>query len=60
MLTQLDTAQTPSDMAVPPWRLHSLHGAFERHWSVTMNGNWRMTFHFMTDGKIELVDYQDY
>lgn len=29
------------------------------HWSVWVNGNWRLTFRFV--GKdAELVDYQDY
>jgi proteic killer suppression protein len=29
------------------------------HWSVWVNGNWRVTFRFI-DGDVELVDYQDY
>lgn len=29
------------------------------HWSIWVNGNWRVTFRFAgTD--VELVDYQDY
>ncbi|MDZ7584868.1 MAG: type II toxin-antitoxin system RelE/ParE family toxin [Thiobacillus sp.] len=34
-------------------------GNLSGHWSVWINGNWRLTFRF--DGKdAELVDYQDY
>lgn len=29
------------------------------HWSITVNGNWRLTFRFTGDDT-ELVDYQDY
>ncbi len=46
-------------MNVPGWKLHALSGALEGHWSVRVNGNWRLTFRF--DGTdAELVDYQDY
>jgi len=55
-LKQLDRAKVPMDMNVPGWRLHKLSTG---HWSVWVNGNWRLTFLF--DGEdVILVDYQDY
>ena len=58
-LAMLDNATGPDDMNLPGWRLHGLTGDLAGHWSVTVNGNWRMTFRF--EGKdAELVDYQDY
>jgi proteic killer suppression protein len=46
-------------MNVLGWNLHSLKGDLIDHWSVKVNGNWRMTFAF--DGEdATLVDYQDY
>ena len=57
-LFALDVAKSPEDMNTPGWRLHQLSGK-EKHWSVTVNGNWRLVFGF--DGKdAELVDYLDY
>ena len=59
MLTMLDNAKRPEDMNAPGWRLHPLVGDRSRHYSVTVNGNWRMAFTF--DGEdAELVDYLDY
>ena len=59
LLTTLDSAKQPDDMNAPGWRLHSLTGDLAGHYSVTVNGNWRMTFAF--DGEnAELVDYLDY
>ena len=58
-LASLDSATGPQDMNVSGWRLHALTGDLVGHWSVTVNGNWRMTFRF--EGQdAELVDYQDY
>jgi proteic killer suppression protein len=46
-------------MGLPNWRLHPLKGALAGHWSVWVNGNWRLTFRF--DGQDAIVvDYQDY
>lgn len=56
MLTRLDTATCPDDMSAPGWRLHPLT---DGHWSVWVNGNWRLTFLF-NGNDAELVDYQDY
>ena len=58
-LAQLNQALAPSDMNLPGWRLHSLSGALEGHWAVTVSGNWRLTFRFEAGDAI-LVDYQDY
>jgi toxin HigB-1 len=58
-LTALDASERPSDMAVPGWDLHPLKGRLEGHWSVSVSGNWRMTFKF-TGIDAEVVDYLDY
>jgi proteic killer suppression protein len=47
-------------MNVPGWQLHPLKGRdFKGHFSVWVNGNWRMTFRFEGVDAV-LVDYQDY
>lgn len=58
-LAKLDTAVSPKDMDIPGWRLHPLEGDLIGHWSVWVNGNWRLTFAFEGQDVI-LVDYQDY
>ena len=55
-MAKLDGAKGPDDMSLPGWKLHALTTG---HWSVWVNGNWRMTFTF--DGvDAVLVDYRDY
>ena len=58
-LSALDTAQTIEDVDVPGYRLHSLKGTRKGLWSITVNGNWRVTFEF-TDGNAYIVNYEDY
>ena len=58
-LARLDQALQPQDMNLPGWALHSLQGSLAGHWSVSVNGNWRMTFTFEGVDAV-LVDYQDY
>jgi proteic killer suppression protein len=58
-LGALDKVEQGSDMDFPGWRLHPLKGKLAGHWSVWVNGNWRMTFKF-EGGNAVLVDYQDY
>lgn len=48
-----------SDMNFPGSRLHLLKGDLAGLWSVTVSGNWRLTFRFH-DGNAYIVDYQDY
>jgi len=59
LLTALDVASRPGDMDAPGSNLHSLKGGLTGHWSVKVNGNWRLTFSFEGEDVI-LVDYQDY
>lgn len=60
MLRRLNEASDPQGMNLPGWRLHALKGkALQDHFSVWVNGNWRMTFRFDGSDAI-LVDYQDY
>ncbi|RDE83031.1 Killer protein [Haemophilus parahaemolyticus] len=58
-LDALNRATCPQDMNAPSWRLHPLKGNLKEHWSITVNGNWRITFKF-ENGHAEIVDYQDY
>ena len=59
LLARLHAAKVPEDMNMPGWRLHPLVGSLAGHYSVFVNGNWRLTFRF-DDGDAVLVDYQDY
>lgn len=58
-LAALDTAQTIEDMDVPGFRLHPLKGDRMSIWSITVSGNWRVTFEF-SDGHAYIVNYEDY
>ena len=59
LLTALNVASRADDMNAPGNNLHPLKGDLEGYWSVTVSGNWRVTFAF--DGEdVILVDYQDY
>lgn len=59
ILAALDQAKQPADMDLPGLRLHSLKGQYKDHWSVSVNGNWRVIWQF-TGEDVELVDYLDY
>lgn len=58
-LATLELAKRPEDMNRPGWDCHPLKGTLSGHWSVSVNGNWRLTFSF-EEGDAILVDYQDY
>lgn len=58
-LSVLNVAKRPEQMNVPGWNLHALKGNLRGHWSITVSGNWRMTFFFEREDAI-LVDYLDY
>ena len=59
VLAHLDQAVKPADVNLPGYRLHPLKGDLKGVWSVTISGNWRITFRF-EDGDafdVDLVDY---
>ncbi len=58
-LALLNRSVSPNDMDWNGWDLHPLKGELEGHWSVKVNGNWRLTFMF-DETDAEVVDYQDY
>ena len=58
-LSALDTAQTIDDMDIPGFRLHPLKGKLKGRWSISVSGNWRITFEFR-DGNAFVLDYEDY
>lgn len=58
-LSALDAASRPEDMNRPGWDWHPLKGGLSGHWSVSVNGNWRLTFAF-DNGDAVLIDYLDY
>ena len=58
-LTRLDLAKTAADMNLPGWGLYALTGNLVGYYSVSVSGNWRLTFGF-DGGDAVLVDYQDY
>jgi proteic killer suppression protein len=47
------------DRPLPGYRLHPLRGERKGHWSVTISGNWRISFRF-EDGEAFDVDLTDY
>lgn len=59
ILTNLDQAESPNDMDLPGLRLHELKGSRRKIWSVTVSGNWRVTFRFI-NRDAEIVNYEDY
>lgn len=55
----LNRAVSPADMNLPGYRLHELKGERKGTWSVTVSGNWRLTFTF-SEGDAFDVDLEDY
>ena len=45
--------------APPGWRVHRLSGDRGSEWSVSVSGNWRITFE-ERDGAIERLNLEDY
>jgi len=59
VLSMLDAAGSPADMDLPGYRLHPLKGELKGRWSVTVSGNWRLTFRIESGNAFE-VDLTDY
>ncbi|WP_064435956.1 type II toxin-antitoxin system RelE/ParE family toxin [Pseudoalteromonas neustonica] len=58
-LAAIDTAQEIDDINLPGFKLHPLKGDRDGIWSITVNGNWRITFEFI-DGNAYILNYEDY
>lgn len=59
-LAAIHAASGILDLRTPPnWRLHQLSSNLADHWSLTVNGNWRVIFKF-EDGNAYVVNYLDY
>lgn len=58
-LFALDTAKTIDDMDIPGFKLHALKGKRKGLWSISVSGNWRITFEFK-DGNAYIVNYEEY
>ena len=59
ILAALDTAQMIDDMDLPGFDLHPLRGDRRGIWSISVSGNWRVTFKF-EEGNAQIVNYEDY
>ena len=58
-LADLDSANNLRDFDLPGYRLHPLKGDLRGSWSISISGNWRITFRFDGDDfyDVDLVDY---
>ncbi len=59
ILSALEAANGPEDMALPMFRFHRLTGDRRGGYSVTVKANWRVTFRFQ-DGAVYDVNLEDY
>ena len=58
-LDVLNRARSTADMNLPGYRLHRLKGDRAGTWSVSVSGNWRVTFTFEGEAAFD-VDLEDY
>ena len=58
-LDVLNRAGSTRDLNLPGYRLHQLKGNHAGTWSVTVSGNWRVTFTFEGEDAFD-VDLEDY
>ena len=58
-LAAIDTAQAIEDINLPGFKLHPLKGNRDGIWSITVNGNWRITFEYI-NGNAFILNYEDY
>ena len=58
-LAMAETMEGFTRGAAPGWRVHRLSGERRNEWSVSVSGNWRITFE-ERNGAIERVNLEDY
>jgi toxin HigB-1 len=60
ILAVLIAANDMAEVSGPPgWRVHQLKGGRAGTWSISVSGNWRLTFD-LEDGVICNLDLEDY
>jgi proteic killer suppression protein len=59
ILAALDSSLEIGDMDIPGFKLHPLKGRLKDRWSVSVSGNWRITFEYR-EGNTYVIDYEDY
>jgi len=59
LLSALEAADSPVDMALPMFRFHRLTGDRRGTYSVTVKANWRVTFGFHNGAAYD-VNLEDY
>jgi toxin HigB-1 len=60
MLTAIIAAEDIARLQGPPgWRIHQLTGDRAGTWSLSVSGNWRITFD-IEDGEIANLNLEDY
>ena len=59
ILSALEAADSPEDIALPMFRFHPLTGDRRGSYSVPVKANWRVTFRFH-DGAAHDVNLEDY
>jgi proteic killer suppression protein len=59
LLDRLDSSKQPRDMNLPGFGFHPLKGNRKGSYSVTVSGNWRITFRFDGENAVD-VDLEDY
>jgi proteic killer suppression protein len=60
ILAALEFADNLSQVAtMPGWKLHRLRGERKGEYSITVTGNWRITFR-LQDNAVTDVDFEDY
>lgn len=60
ILSALGEASDTGGIVGPPgWRIHRLRGDREGTWSISISGNWRLTFG-VEDGEVCDLDLEDY
>ena len=58
-LTVIDAADDINAIDITGYDLHPLKGDRKDIWSISVSGNWRITFRF-TDGDAEILNLEDY
>jgi proteic killer suppression protein len=59
LLDRLDSSTQPQDMNLPGYKFHELKGARKGTYSVSVSGNWRLTFQFQGEDAVD-VQIEDY